>query len=112
MFHPAAAGDEKYDVIMLDVDSKDPTVGMSSPPKVFVQPDFLKKLETCLTESGKAFELQVSFVLVLSNILESVTGLEVKGGNSLSRGREFEPQYRTLGRWKMFAFICCGNCTA
>ena len=38
---------------MLDVDSKDPTVGISSPPKVFVQPEFLTKLASCVDNSGK-----------------------------------------------------------
>ena len=38
---------------MLDVDSKDPTVGISSPPKVFVQPEFLTKLASCVDNNGK-----------------------------------------------------------
>lgn len=38
---------------MLDVDSKDPTVGISSPPKVFVQPEFLTKLASCVDSNGK-----------------------------------------------------------
>jgi hypothetical protein len=37
---------------MLDVDSKDPAVGMSSPPKIFVETDFLKKLAACVAPSG------------------------------------------------------------
>lgn len=53
MLKSLVSAGEKYDLIMLDVDSKDPTVGMSSPPKVFIQPDFLKKVEQCLTPNGE-----------------------------------------------------------
>ena len=38
---------------MLDVDSKDPTVGISSPPKVFVYPEFLTKLASCIAPEGR-----------------------------------------------------------
>jgi len=41
-----------YDVIMIDVDSKDVTVGMSCPPKPFVEPQFLNNAKSCLTENG------------------------------------------------------------
>jgi spermidine synthase len=52
------AGD-KYDLILLDVDSKDPTVGMSSPPKAFIQPEFLSKLAACLEATGILPTIQV-----------------------------------------------------
>ena len=41
-----------YDVIMFDVDSKDSTIGMSCPPKPFVEPSFLLDVSKCLNPNG------------------------------------------------------------
>ncbi|KAM9111226.1 eEF1A lysine and N-terminal methyltransferase isoform 4-T4 [Megaptera novaeangliae] len=41
-----------YDVIMFDVDSKDPTLGMSCPPPAFVAQPFLQKVKSILTPEG------------------------------------------------------------
>lgn len=41
-----------FDAILFDVDSKDSSVGMSCPPKQFVEPDFLKTVENCLCDEG------------------------------------------------------------
>ncbi|XP_044527811.1 eEF1A lysine and N-terminal methyltransferase isoform X3 [Gracilinanus agilis] len=41
-----------YDVIMFDVDSKDPTVGMSCPPPAFVDHAFLQDVQRILTPEG------------------------------------------------------------
>ncbi|XP_045021664.1 eEF1A lysine and N-terminal methyltransferase isoform X2 [Bubalus kerabau] len=41
-----------YDVIMFDVDSKDPTLGMSCPPPAFVAQLFLQKVKSILTPEG------------------------------------------------------------
>lgn len=49
------AGEEArphYDVIMFDVDSKDPTLGMSCPPPAFVAQPFLQKVKSILTPEG------------------------------------------------------------
>ncbi|EQB78943.1 methyltransferase-like protein 13-like isoform 1 [Camelus ferus] len=49
------AGEEArphYDVIMFDVDSKDPTLGMSCPPPAFVDQPFLQKVKSILTPEG------------------------------------------------------------
>ncbi|XP_018589744.1 eEF1A lysine and N-terminal methyltransferase-like isoform X2 [Scleropages formosus] len=45
-------GGHSYDVIMFDVDSKDPTLGMSCPPPAFVETTFLKKVHNLLTARG------------------------------------------------------------
>ena len=37
---------------MLDVDSKDATVGMSCPPQPFVQAEFLEKIKSLLLPGG------------------------------------------------------------
>ncbi|XP_053460783.1 eEF1A lysine and N-terminal methyltransferase isoform X2 [Nycticebus coucang] len=41
-----------YDVIMFDVDSKDPTLGMSCPPPAFLEQPFLQKVKSILTPEG------------------------------------------------------------
>lgn len=48
----AAACEKKYKAILFDVDSKDTTVGMSCPPKQFLELSLLKTVTTCLTEDG------------------------------------------------------------
>ncbi len=43
----------KYDLILLDVDNKDPSVGMSCPPKQFVTPEILLHIrDNCLRREG------------------------------------------------------------
>ena len=42
-----------YSVIMFDVDSKDPTLGMSCPPPAFVDQPFLQKVKSILTPEGR-----------------------------------------------------------
>lgn len=41
-----------YDVIMFDVDSKDPGLGMSCPPPAFVDQIFLQKVKSILASEG------------------------------------------------------------
>ncbi|KAM5239016.1 eEF1A lysine and N-terminal methyltransferase isoform 1-T1 [Ctenodactylus gundi] len=48
----AGEGRPHYDVIMFDVDSKDPTLGMSCPPPAFVDQSFLQKVKSILTHEG------------------------------------------------------------
>lgn len=43
---------EKFDLIMLDVDSKDISSGMSCPPPDFLEPEFLQLVSGCLCEGG------------------------------------------------------------
>lgn len=43
---------KKFNAILFDVDSKDTSVGMSCPPRQFVEPDFLKVVQNCLTDDG------------------------------------------------------------
>lgn len=42
----------KYKAILFDIDSKDTTVGMSCPPKQFLEMSVLKTVATCLTKNG------------------------------------------------------------
>ncbi|XP_066533709.1 eEF1A lysine and N-terminal methyltransferase isoform X2 [Hoplias malabaricus] len=48
----ASQGGHFYDVIMFDVDSKDPTLGMSCPPPAFVEISHLEKVCKLLTPRG------------------------------------------------------------
>ncbi|XP_077863809.1 eEF1A lysine and N-terminal methyltransferase-like [Saccoglossus kowalevskii] len=41
-----------YDIIMFDIDSKDKTRGISSPPTEFIQKDFLEKVAKILHDNG------------------------------------------------------------
>ncbi|XP_028817963.1 eEF1A lysine and N-terminal methyltransferase isoform X1 [Denticeps clupeoides] len=45
-------GGHSYDVIMFDIDSKDPTLGMSCPPPAFVEKSLLKKVFNLLSARG------------------------------------------------------------
>ncbi|XP_030063229.1 eEF1A lysine and N-terminal methyltransferase isoform X2 [Microcaecilia unicolor] len=45
-------GDARYDVIMFDVDSKDPSLGISCPPPAFVEKLFLQKVRNILMPEG------------------------------------------------------------
>ena len=44
--------DRKFSVIMLDVDSKELSSGMSCPPRPFTEPDCLASIQACLEPGG------------------------------------------------------------
>lgn len=46
---------KKYEAILFDVDSKDPSLGMSCPPKNFVTSEVLENVKNCVHENGKFF---------------------------------------------------------
>ncbi|KAL6440843.1 hypothetical protein ACFW04_003339 [Cataglyphis niger] len=48
----ATACEKKYKAILFDIDSKDTTVGMSCPPKQFLELSVLKAVAACLTKDG------------------------------------------------------------
>ncbi|XP_077272908.1 eEF1A lysine and N-terminal methyltransferase homolog [Temnothorax americanus] len=47
-----AASETKYKAILFDIDSKDTTIGMSCPPKQFLEMSVLKAVAACLTKNG------------------------------------------------------------
>ena len=57
--------DRKYDVIFIDVDSKDLSQGLSSPPSSFVDSAFLQKLHSLISPRGN-----LSFVGIKYNSIE------------------------------------------
>ncbi|XP_074858669.1 eEF1A lysine and N-terminal methyltransferase isoform X1 [Carettochelys insculpta] len=48
----AAEAPAQYNAVMFDVDSKDPSLGMSCPPPAFVEKSFLEKVRTILVPDG------------------------------------------------------------
>ncbi|CAK9813196.1 eEF1A lysine and N-terminal methyltransferase homolog [Anthophora plagiata] len=48
----SAANEKKYKAILFDVDSKDTTVGISCPPKQFLEMSVIKSVAKCLTYDG------------------------------------------------------------
>lgn len=53
-----------FDAIMLDVDNKDCSLGMSCPPAAFVETPFLQKIHNLLTPRGTGWSGPSLFVLV------------------------------------------------
>ncbi|XP_013399663.1 methyltransferase-like protein 13 [Lingula anatina] len=80
----AAAGETK-DVIIFDIDSKDSSVGMSSPPKGFVEAEFLKDVEKTLHSEGvfilnlvcRDKSLRESVVQNLKSVFKSVLNVKI-----------------------------------
>ncbi|XP_035639406.1 eEF1A lysine and N-terminal methyltransferase-like isoform X2 [Oncorhynchus keta] len=81
-------GGHQYDVIMFDVDSKDPSLGMSCPPPAFVETAFLERVGNLLTSRGV---FMLNLVCRDSALKKSVLG-RVRGvfPRVLSRGIEGE----------------------
>ncbi|XP_038857890.1 eEF1A lysine and N-terminal methyltransferase isoform X2 [Salvelinus namaycush] len=81
-------GGHQYDVIMFDVDSKDPSLGMSCPPPAFVETAFLDRVGNLLTPRGV---FMLNLVCRDSALKKSVLG-RVRGvfPRVLSRGIEGE----------------------
>ncbi|XP_012230561.1 eEF1A lysine and N-terminal methyltransferase homolog [Linepithema humile] len=48
----AATSEKKYKAILFDINNKDATIGLSCPPKQFLEMSVLKEVATCLTENG------------------------------------------------------------
>lgn len=44
---------EKRDLVLLDVDSKDNTVGLNCPPLTFVEQEFLNTISKLLSDDGE-----------------------------------------------------------
>ncbi|XP_010870295.2 eEF1A lysine and N-terminal methyltransferase [Esox lucius] len=69
-------GGHQYDVIMFDVDSKDPSLGMSCPPPAFVETAFLERVGKLLTPRGVFMLNLVCRDSVLKNsVLSRVRGV-------------------------------------
>ena len=67
--HELSQSDVKQHIIIIDVDSKDVTVGMSCPPKPFVEKEFLETVRRCLDVDGV---LMLNLVCRSASIYEEV----------------------------------------
>lgn len=70
----AAASGKRYKAILFDIDSKDTTVGMSCPPKQFLEMSLLRAVASCLTENG----------LFILNLVSRDTGLKQRAKDDLN----------------------------
>ena len=78
--------EEMHDIIMLDVDSKDISSGLSCPPQPFLQPDFLDLLSSRLVRGGmlvlnlvcRDSVLRADIVKDLSDIWQSVLSYKLE----------------------------------
>lgn len=51
--------DVKKHVIMFDCDSKDSSIGMTCPPKPFIETEFLKKVDKILHPEGNIYKVKL-----------------------------------------------------
>nr|SVE76276.1 EOG090X02SD [Daphnia longispina] len=51
----ASESSERYDCVMLDVDCKDRSLGISCPPPTFLEPNFIQSVKQCLNPHGIFF---------------------------------------------------------
>lgn len=83
----ASQGGHSYDIIMFDVDSKDPTLGMSCPPPAFVETSLLEKVCKLLTPQGifmlnlvcRDSALRLSVMERLQTVFHSVFSRPIEG---------------------------------
>lgn len=68
-----ATCEKKYKAILFDIDSKDTTVGMSCPPKQFLEMSVLKAVAACLARGG----------IFILNLVSRDTGLKQKAKDDL-----------------------------
>jgi spermidine synthase len=90
-----------YQLIMIDVDSKDPSLGLSAPPKEFISNDFLYKIYSLLSNDGillintvaRSKDLFNQLIDRLKIIFQVFPGTDYsKGGASESQGRILQLQ--------------------
>ncbi|XP_046579272.1 eEF1A lysine and N-terminal methyltransferase-like isoform X2 [Haliotis rubra] len=74
--HKAAEAGRQYDVVMFDVDSKDRSVGISCPPVMFLEEDFLQETASIIRDNGVfALNLVARDDILKKNILDRIKKL-------------------------------------
>lgn len=53
---------QSYKAVLLDVDSKDPTLGMSCPPVQFLEQEVLDTIKACIRENGNLVLRNISII--------------------------------------------------
>lgn len=62
---------QSYKAVLFDVDSKDPSVGMSCPPVQFLSQEVLDAVKACIKDNGMKFRHRSSRVIHLIDILSN-----------------------------------------
>lgn len=81
----AVKNNDKYDVVIYDVDVKDPTLGLSGPPKAFLKQDILNNVKSLIGEDGlfllnfvcRASDVKTEILNVLKNNFKQLTSLKI-----------------------------------
>lgn len=82
----AAGENRRFDVILFDVDSKDSSLGISCPPKQFIEDDTLNNVKECLEENGlfvlnlvcRDDELKATIISTLTRMFSIVIGYKLE----------------------------------
>lgn len=94
----SADGEEKYNAILFDVDSKDASVGMSCPPKEFVEYHLLETVHKNLTKDG----------IFILNLVARNSSLRDQVVNDLKKVFNFLVSYKILE--DVNEIIFCSKC--
>lgn len=58
---------QSYKAVLLDVDSKDPTLGMSCPPVQFLEQEVLDTIKVCIRETGNNYFRNIFIIASFRN---------------------------------------------
>lgn len=81
----AVKNGDKYDAVIYDIDVKDPTLGLSGPPKTFLMPNILNNLKSLIGEEGlfllnfvcRASDVKSEIIDILKKNFLQLTSLKV-----------------------------------
>ncbi|XP_008181645.1 eEF1A lysine and N-terminal methyltransferase-like [Acyrthosiphon pisum] len=81
----AVKNNDKYDAVVYDVDAKDPTLGLSGPPKAFLRQDMLNNIKSLIGKDGlfllnfvcRASDVKTEILNVLKTNFKQLTLLKI-----------------------------------
>ncbi|XP_067001304.2 eEF1A lysine and N-terminal methyltransferase homolog [Anabrus simplex] len=84
--HQAAEKGTSFHVVLFDVDSKNPSLGMSCPPQHFLEPSLLQAVKTCIGDEGffilnlvcRVEDLKNDAINALKSTFESVSSFKLE----------------------------------
>lgn len=84
LYNAVKSGD-KYDAVVYDIDVKDPTLGLSGPPKAFLAQDILNNVKSLIGEQGlfllnfvcRASDVKSEIINVLKTNFKQLTSLKI-----------------------------------
>lgn len=76
---------ESFDAVLFDIDVKDPTLGLSGPPKIFMTPDTLNCVKTLISDHGiflinficRATDVKSEIINILKTNFKNLSSLEI-----------------------------------